>query len=152
MSTSSFVKLTIVRRYRSGGAAHEPLGRHLAGPDSLQHRRSDICTSPLLRVATPNPQITYDLDQLPQEQRLPLKDTLIANLKTTPKASRTQLCLALADLLLQLPEWQNPTQEVIQHLGNDPATVLALLEFLHVLPQEMTGNIRINITVRQTRV
>lgn len=66
---------------------------------------------------------------------------------TGPKAILTQLCLALADLLLQLPSWQNPVQEMVEVLGSDASTVPALLEFLLQLPEEYNSNSRITVTV-----
>jgi transportin-3 len=96
-------------------------------------------------------QIIYDLDQLPSEHRLPLRDTLLAALSNIGPGERgilTQLCLALADLLLQLPEWTNALQGLIDQLGSRPDTVPALLHFLEVLPEEL-GNTRIRVTVSE---
>lgn len=97
-------------------------------------------------------QIIYDLDQLPQDHRIPLRDTLIAALKHASTSNSrivvTHLALAIADLLLQMPEWTNGLQDMIDHLGKSPETVLALLEFLRQLPQESMSNVRIRITVR----
>ena len=101
-------------------------------------------------------QIIYDLEQLPQEHRLPLKDTLVTALRnasaptgaSSSRAIVTQLCIAVADLLLQLPEWQNALQEMIDQLGSSPGTVAALLEFLSILPEEANTNRRIREPVR----
>lgn len=59
----------------------------------------------------------------------------------------TQLCLALADLALQLPEWTTVVTDMIGQFGRDPAAVPALLQFLTVLAQE-TLNSRIRVLVR----
>lgn len=56
----------------------------------------------------------------------------------------SQLCVALADLLLQMASWSTPIQDLIQQFGPD-ASVSAdhhnhlwpLLEVLTVLPEEM---------------
>ena len=59
-----------------------------------------------------------------------------------------QLCLALAGLALQFPDWQETAvQSVIDRFGQTPATVPTLLEFLTVLPEEITGNTKIPLTV-----
>ena len=96
-------------------------------------------------------QIIYDLDQLPPDHRIPLRDTLLAALKhasaTGSKAIVTHLALAIADLLLQLPEWKNGLQDMIDQFGKTPETVPALLDFLKLLPQENMSNVRIRITV-----
>lgn len=96
-------------------------------------------------------QIIYDLDQLPSDHRIPLRDTIIAALKNASisgtKVIITQLALALVDLLLQLPEWTNGLQDMIDQFGKAPETVPALLDFLKLLPQEAMSNVRIRITV-----
>lgn len=56
-----------------------------------------------------------------------------------PAGSRAvilQLCLALADLALQMPEWTNVVQSWIDRYGQDPATVVLLLRFLSALAEE----------------
>jgi hypothetical protein len=65
-----------------------------------------------------------------------------------PKPIRTQICLALADLSLQVPDWTSVIQEMIETFGKDPNSVPALLEWLTVLPQEVT-NMRIEILVSE---
>ena len=44
-------------------------------------------------------------------------------------------------------EWKNPLEEVIQNLGSNQQTIPAMLEFLHVLPEEVTEGRKINLTV-----
>jgi transportin-3 len=58
-----------------------------------------------------------------------------------------QLSLALSGLALQLPNWDNPVQSMIDLFGRNPATVPILLQFLTVLPEELNGNPRIPVTV-----
>lgn len=57
-----------------------------------------------------------------------------------------QLCLALADLALQMPEWGNVVGSMIEQFGKDPATVNILLGFLKALVEEV-GNPRLTISV-----
>ena len=49
----------------------------------------------------------------------------------------TQLCLAMADLILLMPEWTNALSELMAKLSGSPATVPALLEVLLLLPEEV---------------
>lgn len=87
-----------------------------------------------------------DISNLPA-----LRDTLVAALEkyhAGPRALLVQLCLALSGLALQLPAWANPVQDMIDTFGRNPATVPTLLQFLTVLPEELTGNTRIPVTVR----
>ena len=80
-----------------------------------------------------------------------LKDTLLTALQTYHAGPRTilvQLCLAISALALQLPAWEDPMQTMIESFGTNPAMVPALLQFLTVLPEEVTTNTKIPITVR----
>lgn len=96
-------------------------------------------------------QVTYDLHQVDAVHLLDLRDTLVAALEhyqTGPKTIIVQLCLALSGLALQLPQWGNVVQGMIERFGQNPATVPVLLQFLTVLPEELNTNTRIPVTVR----
>ena len=96
-------------------------------------------------------QITYDLSQVSPADRPALRDTLVQAMDmyhNGPRSVLVQVCLALAGLALQLPEWQNPVGDIIQQFGTDAARVPALLQFLTILPEEMASNTKIPITVR----
>ncbi|KIK28382.1 hypothetical protein PISMIDRAFT_580037 [Pisolithus microcarpus 441] len=106
----------------------------------------------LFAAQTFRSKVTYDLHQVNAANLLPLRDTLIAALveyHAGPKAIITQLCLAIAGLALQLPAWDNAVQTMIETFGTNPATVPVLLQFLKVLPEEMTSNTRIPVTICQ---
>ena len=47
-----------------------------------------------------------------------------------------------------MKEWDGAVMDVVNALGQNPATVLALLQFLTVLPEEVSGNTRIPMSVR----
>jgi len=98
-------------------------------------------------------QIVYDLHQLPREQVPPLRDSLInllAAYRAGPKPIRTQLSVCLADLAIQMTEWKGVVQDVMATLGSDPESIPCALEFLHVLPEEVTEGRKINLTVCST--
>lgn len=63
------------------------------------------------------------------------------------RAILVQLSLALADLALQMPEWENVVGGMMDEYGKDPATVPVLLGFLKCLVEE-AGNPRIPLSVR----
>jgi transportin-3 len=101
-------------------------------------------------------QTTFDLEQVPPASRLALRSTLLTALAAYlegPRVIRTQLCLTLAALALQLepgsdPEWgDRVVPAMIERFGNDPSSVALLLEFLTALPEEITTNHRIPIDV-----
>lgn len=84
---------------------------------------------------------TYDLLQLPDSAILQLKDLLLDLLITyasKDKLIRTQLSLAMCQLALQFLQWQNPMGDITLRLSALPELVPALLEFLKILPEELT--------------
>lgn len=96
-------------------------------------------------------QVTYDLHQVEGPHLLDLRDTLVAALEhyqTGPRTIIVQLCLAISGLALQLPQWGNAVQGMIERFGQNPATVPILLQFLTVLPEELNTNTKIPVTVR----
>ncbi|KAF9244609.1 armadillo-type protein [Melanogaster broomeanus] len=103
----------------------------------------------LFAAQTFRSKVTYDLHQVDAANLLPLRDTLITALETYhtgPRTIITQLCLAMSGLALQLPQWDNAVQTMIETFGTNPATVPVLLQFLTVLPEELASNTRIPIT------
>ncbi|KNZ59231.1 hypothetical protein VP01_177g10 [Puccinia sorghi] len=104
----------------------------------------------LFAAQTFRAKITFDLDQLPEPDRLQLRDSLLAALTQdsiiSSKIILVQLCLSLADLALQLPQWPTVIADLVEKFGKEPQTVPILLEFLTVFPQEIIGNSKIKIT------
>lgn len=95
-------------------------------------------------------QIIYDVHQLPSESHPPLRDSLLGLLSTFragPKPIRTQLCVCLANLAIQMIQWKDVISDVLTALGSDPRSIASVLEFLHVLPEEVTEGRKINLTV-----
>lgn len=86
--------------------------------------------------------VQHNLSELPSESLISLRDSLVAHLeRTAPETSSailTQLCLALADLALQMPTWQNCISDLIKSFSSKNA--YALLEILTVLPQEIDSS------------
>ena len=80
-----------------------------------------------------------------------LRDTLLTAFEKYhigPRTILVQLCLAISALALQMPAWEDPVNTMLETFGRNPATVPALLQFLTVLPEEVTTNTKIPITVR----
>ncbi|OJT10098.1 hypothetical protein TRAPUB_13454 [Trametes pubescens] len=93
--------------------------------------------------------VTYDLGDMSSPDLLQLRETLLKALETYhtgPRNILVQLCLAISGLALQLPAWDDPVQDMIDAFGRNPATVPALLQFLTLLPEEVTTNTKIPIT------
>ncbi|EWC47207.1 hypothetical protein DRE_03326 [Drechslerella stenobrocha 248] len=79
----------------------------------------------LFAATTLKGKIIYDLPQLPREQLADLRNTLRSDLMT---------------------EWKDVLEVVIKNLGQDADGSVCLLEFLKVLPEEVTEGRRIRMT------
>ncbi|KAI5306411.1 Nuclear import receptor, partial [Ascosphaera atra] len=110
--------------------------------------QSDIAVEAKLFAATTlKGKIVYDLDQLPQEQVTGLRDSVLAMLSTdakAPKPIRTQLCICLASLAIQMTGWKDVLATVSAALGDQGANTF--LEFLKILPEEVTEGRKINLS------
>jgi transportin-3 len=94
--------------------------------------------------------VTFDLQQVENIQRSALRGSLLSALQkfaAGPRVVLIQICLSLAGLALQMPDWDDPVAEIIQALGHNPQLVPSLLQFLTVLPEEVTSNSRIPLSV-----
>lgn len=108
-----------------------------------------MCT-PRLRPNV-NSQITYDLDQVPRAQLPALRDSILSFLVAYgqgPRPIRTQLCVSLAVLAIQMTEWKDVLDSVGAALGASAGD--AVLEFLKVLPEEVFEGRKINLSVCRT--
>jgi transportin-3 len=72
----------------------------------------------------------------------------LATFHAGPKPIRLQLCVCLANLAIQMTEWKEVLTDVVNTLGTDPATLPCVLDFLRVLPEEVTHGRKIALTVR----
>lgn len=100
-------------------------------------------------------QITYDLSsQLPEADLPALRSQLLALLgqfAPGPKPVRIQLCVCLAVLAIQMLSWKDVLPTVVSSLGNDVASHSCILDFLRVLPEEVTEGRKITLSVRRTK-
>jgi len=94
--------------------------------------------------------VIYDLHQLDPATLPSLRDSLLTALETHhagPRTIITQLCLAIAALALQFPQWTDAVDSMIKMFGQRTETIPVLLQFIALLPEEM-NNTRIPVTVR----
>lgn len=97
----------------------------------------------------------YDLQEVDPGDLVGLRDTLLTAFQkyhTGPRTILVQLCLVISGLALQFPAWKDPVQDMIDTFGRNPATVPALLQFLTILPEELTTNTKIPITVSSSGI
>ncbi|SLM40798.1 mrna transport regulator [Lasallia pustulata] len=106
----------------------------------------------LFAATTLKGKIIYDLDQLPRDSLPALRDSILSLLtafRQGPRPIRTQLCVCLANLAIQMLAWKNVLQLVGSTLGS--AAGDCVLEFLRVLPEEVIEGRRINLTEEELR-
>ncbi|KAL8944375.1 MAG: hypothetical protein Q9211_000609 [Gyalolechia sp. 1 TL-2023] len=133
--------------------AHEYLEKFQKSPEAWAKTHS-LLSSPkttseakLFAATTLKGKITYDLDQLPRESLTSLRDsllTLLVSFREGPRPIRTQLYVCLANLAIQMLEWKNVLGQVGSTLGNSAGD--CILEFLTILPEEVTEGRKINLT------
>lgn len=100
-------------------------------------------------------QITYDLATQLTESDLPaLRSQILLLLKRFapgPKPVRVQLCVCLASLAIQMRGWNDVLPMVVSSLDSDVESHSCILDFLRVLPEEVTEGRKINLSVRGLR-
>ncbi|KAI7236987.1 ARM repeat-containing protein [Hortaea werneckii] len=115
---------------------------------AILHAPQSSDEAKLFAATTLKGKIVFDFHQLPRDSLPQLRDTLLALLTTYakgPKPVRTQLAVCLANLAIQFLEWKDVLPTVIRTLGSDPASIKCALEFIHVLPEEVTEGRKINL-------
>ncbi|TAQ90247.1 hypothetical protein B7494_g1410 [Chlorociboria aeruginascens] len=103
----------------------------------------------LFAATTLRGKITYDVHQIPAEALPALRNQVLELLKvfaTGPRPIRVQLCVCLAILAIQMTGWKDVLQMVVSTLGNSPESHACILDFLKVLPEEVTEGRKINLT------
>ncbi|OJJ80789.1 nuclear import receptor MTR10 [Aspergillus glaucus CBS 516.65] len=101
----------------------------------------------LFGATTLKGKIVFDLDQLPQESVVALRDSvlnLLVAYAAGPRPIQTQLCVCLASLAIQMLEWKDVLVTVGSALGSSAGD--CVLEFLKILPEEVTEGRKINLS------
>ncbi|XP_054715375.1 transportin-3-like [Uloborus diversus] len=110
--------------------------------DELLQQRADL-ESCYFAAQTMRSKIQYSFLELPSESHSSLRDSLLNHIShitsETSTVIITQLCLALADLALQMASWKTPVTDLISRLGNSTDQISTLLEVLTVLPEEINS-------------
>ncbi|EHK43298.1 hypothetical protein TRIATDRAFT_285917 [Trichoderma atroviride IMI 206040] len=94
--------------------------------------------------------ITYDLiTQVPPGELPALRNQILLLLKhyaAGPKPIRVQLCVCLAILAIQMKDWNDVLSSVVQSLSDSPQSHACILDFLRVLPEEVTEGRKITLS------
>lgn len=108
--------------------------------DEILHRKIDV-ESCYMAAQTLRTKIQTSFHELPAEARISLRDSILEHFNGVDERTNhiisTQICLALADLLLQMPEWQGAMGELVQRYAH--AREFALLELLIFVPEEVNS-------------
>ncbi|KAI4092993.1 MAG: hypothetical protein LQ348_000821 [Seirophora lacunosa] len=133
--------------------AHDYLEKFQKSPEAWTKTHA-LLSSPktaaeakLFAATTLKGKITYDLEQLPRDSLPSLRDSILALLvsfREGPRPIRTQLCVCLANLAIQMLEWKNVLGQVGSTLGSGAGD--CILEFLRILPEEVTEGRKIHLT------
>lgn len=104
------------------------------------HQSMESC---YFAAQTMRSKIQYAFHELPANVHESLRDSLLEHAgkvtADTAPAIVTQLCLALADLALQMVTWKGATNDLVSKFGNSISTMHFLLEVLTVLPEEISS-------------
>ncbi|RAH42796.1 nuclear import receptor MTR10 [Aspergillus brunneoviolaceus CBS 621.78] len=101
----------------------------------------------LFAATTLKGKIIFDLDQLPTESVVALRDSilnLLVGFAAGPRPIQTQLCVCLASLAIQMLAWKDVLPTVGAALGSSAGD--CVLEFLKILPEEVTEGRKINLS------
>ncbi|UKZ47233.1 hypothetical protein TrVGV298_001449 [Trichoderma virens] len=104
----------------------------------------------LFAAITLRGKITYDLiTQVPPNELPALRNQILLLLKhyaSGPKPIRVQLCVCLAILAIQMKDWNDVLPSVVQSLSDSPESHACILDFLRVLPEEVTEGRKITLS------
>lgn len=104
----------------------------------------------LFAAITLRGKITYDLTtQVPPSELPALRNQILLLLKhfaAGPKPIRVQLCVCLAILAIQMRDWNDVLPSVVQSLSDSPESHACILDFLRVLPEEVTEGRKITLS------
>ncbi|XP_063222525.1 transportin-3 [Bacillus rossius redtenbacheri] len=108
--------------------------------DEMLHHKRDL-ESCYFAAQTMRTKIQLSFHELPSDAHVSLRDSLLEHIGQVNDATNTvivtQLCLALADLMLQASSWQAPVLDLIARFSRSSAW--PLLEILTVLPEEVNS-------------
>ncbi|KAI0100485.1 exportin 1-like protein [Nemania sp. FL0031] len=104
----------------------------------------------LFAATTLKGKITFDIQsQVPPSEVVTVRNQLLELLQLYapgPKPIRVQLCVCLAILAIQMKDWKDVLAVVVSSLGNQVESHACILDFLRVLPEEVTEGRKITLT------
>lgn len=107
--------------------------------DAVLHTAGVPMEATFQAVQTLSRKMQRDFRELPPEQHLPLRDSIIAhahNFSAGPAPVTTQICLSLAAFAVQCPAWEDPVSTVISSFNQTAQDTACALRILQLLPEE----------------
>lgn len=97
--------------------------------------------------------IQNSFHELPAASHESLRDSLLEHISHITSETNpiivTQLCLALADLILLMSAWRHPIANLMEQLSSNPNSVTALIVILTLIPEEIDSrNLRLGANRR----
>lgn len=120
--------------------------------DQLLQEKRDL-HSCYFAAQTMRNKIQNSFHELPATAHESLRDSLLEHIShITPETNQiivTQLCLALADLILLMSAWRNPIASLIERFATNANSVTALIVILTLIPEEIDSrNLRLGANRR----
>ncbi|KAK0075611.1 hypothetical protein PV325_006643 [Microctonus aethiopoides] len=119
--------------------------------DEMLQQKRDL-ESCCFAAQTMRTKIQLYFHELPTEAHDSLRDSLMKHISQIDEHTNnvivTQLCVALADLALQMSSWHKPVVDLINRYGGNSSNLWPLLEVMRVLPEE-TNTLRLGANRRQ---
>ncbi|XP_013416764.1 transportin-3 [Lingula anatina] len=110
--------------------------------DHLLQQNRDL-ESCYIAAQTMRTKIQYAFHELPPATHQSLRNSLLDHISKTNAGTNqvivTQLCLALADLALQMATWKNAARDLIDRFSGNVDHVHCLVEILTVMPEEVNS-------------
>ncbi|XP_063700917.1 transportin-3 [Culicoides brevitarsis] len=120
--------------------------------DQLLQEKRDL-HSCYFAAQTMRNKIQNSFHELPPTAHESLRDSLLEHIShITPETNQiivTQLCLALADLILLMSAWRHPIASLIERFATNTNSVTALIVILTLIPEEIESrNLRLGANRR----
>jgi transportin-3 len=110
--------------------------------DAILHTAGVPMEATFQAVQTLSRKMQRDFKELPPEQHIPLRDSIIAHAHTFgagPAPVTTQICLSLAAFAVQCDSWEDPVSVVISSFNQSVQDTVCALRILQLLPEESSN-------------
>jgi exportin 1-like protein len=148
--TRDALERSLVSRHQHPAIRRRRRGKDLRGDDTA--RKGWTTTRSLGgKQCADKRQLTYDLGtDISEGELAALREQILLLLKhytAGPRPIRVQLCVCLAVFAIHMQTWKNVLSDVVEALEG-PGSHVVILDFLRILPEEVTEGRKITLSVR----